>query len=142
MQRIIIDTNIFVSSLIQRSSPFFIVNDVFGNQKIELCISEELLKEYMDVLNREKFARFVDFQSNAKSLLIDIESFGRLYNPEKNLDIISDEKDNRLLELAVAAKADYLITGNHNDFTMDDFRGTKIITARDYWKIMMKEKFS
>ena len=44
MQKIIIDTNVFVSALIQRSYPHHIVIDVFSNDKIQLCISEELCR--------------------------------------------------------------------------------------------------
>ena len=52
MQKIIIDTNVFVSALIQRSYPFYIVDSVFINNKIKLCISNELFEEYFEVLNR------------------------------------------------------------------------------------------
>jgi len=45
MQRIVIDTNVIVSSLIQRGHPNLIINDLFIEQKFQLCVSEELLAE-------------------------------------------------------------------------------------------------
>jgi len=37
------------------------------------------------------------------------------------------------LELAIASNADFIITGNTNDFTMSHFQGTKIVTPKEYW---------
>ena len=50
MQRIVIDTNVIISSLIQKSYPYTIVNELFIDDKIEMCVSEELMAEYYDVL--------------------------------------------------------------------------------------------
>ena len=45
--------------------------------------------------------------------------------------------DNRFLELSVHAKANYLITGNTNDFTEDKYENVDIVTPREFW-----DKFS
>ena len=55
------------------------------------------------------------------------------FYPTQKLDVIKDKDDNKLLELAVESKADFIITGNTNDFTMSDYKGTKIVTPKDYW---------
>jgi uncharacterized protein len=68
MQKIVIDTNVFVSSLIQRGYPYFIFNDLFIDGKIDLCISIEVLEEYYEVLSREKFKKYMDFFDKAESL--------------------------------------------------------------------------
>jgi predicted nucleic acid-binding protein len=53
--------------------------------------------------------------------------------PEIRLNIISDAKDNVLLELADICSADFLITGNTNDFTFSRYKETKIVTPKEYW---------
>jgi len=133
MQKIIIDTNVLVSALIQRNFPYYILNEIFANQDIELCISEDLFQEYYEVLNRKKFAKFTDFVSNAQFILTEIERVSKKYTPRTTIDIISDKDDNKLLELARESRADYLITGNHTDFTMTEFEGTQILTPKEYW---------
>lgn len=45
MQKIIIDSNVFVSALIQHSYPYHIVTEIFSNNKIELCISDKVFEE-------------------------------------------------------------------------------------------------
>jgi len=133
MQRIIIDTNVFVSGLIQRSYPFYIVDSLFSNNEIQLCISDKLFEEYYEVLNREKFSRFPEFLTLAQVLLAEIERRANRYYPTIKLDIIRDLDDNKLLELAETCEADFLITGNSNDFTMQEYKTTKIVTPKEYW---------
>jgi uncharacterized protein len=134
MQKIIIDTNIIVSSLIQRGYSFRIVNDLFFEDKFQLCVSDELIKEYYDVLSRPKFAKFQDFFSRAEKLLIDIETKGIHFIPTIKLNLISDVDDNKILELADKCLADFIITGNTNDFNFTTYKLTKIVTPKEYWE--------
>jgi putative PIN family toxin of toxin-antitoxin system len=134
MQKLVIDTNIFISALIQRSFPFLIINELFIEGKIQLCLSEDLLKEYYAVLNRKKFAKYPEFLNKADILIADIESKSLKFKPNKKLNIISDKDDNKLLELASESKADFIITGNTNDFTMKKYKRTKIVTPKEYWE--------
>jgi putative PIN family toxin of toxin-antitoxin system len=135
MQHVIIDTNVIVSSLIQKSFPYKIVNELFVEDKIILCVSELLMKEYYDVLRRPKFAVYYDFFARAELLLADIERKSMVYIPHISLDIISDKDDNKILELADVSSADYIITGNTNDFTFPTYKNTQIVTPKDYWLI-------
>ena len=57
-----------------------------------------------------------------------------LFEPANKLKIIKDEPDNRFLELAQTVKADFIITGNTNDFKMDKFEDTKIVNPKEYWE--------
>jgi putative PIN family toxin of toxin-antitoxin system len=133
MQKIVVETNVLVSALIQRSFPYLIVAEIFSNDNIQLCLSDELFAEYFNVLNRKKFSTVPDFISNAQSLLIDIEKRAIKYYPTIRLAIIRDTDDNKLLELAETCNADFLITGNSNDFTMQEYKSTRILSPKDYW---------
>jgi putative PIN family toxin of toxin-antitoxin system len=135
MQKVILDTNILVSALIQKSFPYLILQDLYLEHKIELCISEPLMTEYYEVLNRDKFARFPDFKVKADIILADISNNATSFKPKKKVRIIRDPDDNMLLELAAEAKADFLITGNTNDFLINKYKKTKIVTPREYWEL-------
>ncbi len=139
MQKLVIDTNVFVSALIQRSYPYLIINELFVDGKIELCISDALLAEYYAVFNREKFARYSDFLNKAEILIAEIEARSFKFTPKKKLTIISDKDDNKFLELADECKADFLITGNTNDFTIKKYKRTKIVTPKEYWESFKPE---
>ena len=134
--RLILDTNVLVSANIQRSYPYFIVDRLFADLNIELCISDELFTEYVEVLNREKFARFPDFHTKAQTLLSDIENYGVIFTPTAKVDLIRDEPDNRLLELAEECSADYLVTGNTNDFKMTQYKETRIVSPKEFFEVL------
>ena len=134
MQKIVIDTNVIVSSLIQRSYPFKIVYELLLDNKFDICVSEELMSEYYEVLNRPKFSRFPDFLSKAKILLAEIESKALKFEPKLKLNLISDIDDNMILELAVECSANFIITGNSNDFTFSEYKQTKILSPKEYWE--------
>lgn len=111
------------------------MNELYVDRKIQLCISDELVAEYTEVLKREKFARVTDFIQKASWILKDIREHSLLFHPQEKLNIIKDPDDNMLLELAVASSADFLITGNTNDFTISAYESTKIVNAREYWEL-------
>lgn len=134
MQKIILDTNVLVSSLIQRSYPYLILNEIFTKNEIVLCVSSALMFEYYAVLRRKKFAKYPEFIIKAEALLIDIERKATFHHPKITLQVINDLADNRLLELAVESRADFLITGNTNDFTFYNYEGTRIISPKDYYE--------
>src|SRR6516164_6571959 len=101
MQKVILDTNVLVSALIQLNYPHFILMHVYFERMIELCVSEQLIEEYFDVLAREKFLKFTDFRTKADKVLSDIEINGSFFVPTKKVRKIKDEDDNMLLELAL-----------------------------------------
>ena len=58
MQKIVIDTNVLVSALIVKGFPSRIVNELILGEKVSLCLSKEVWKEYVEVLNRERFSKY------------------------------------------------------------------------------------
>jgi putative PIN family toxin of toxin-antitoxin system len=135
MQKVILDTNIIVSALIQKNFPYFILHELYIDRKIQLCISDDLLAEYFEVLKRDKFNRFPNFMQTADWVLKDIQQHATMHYPQQKLEVIKDKDDNMLLELAVDCNADYLVTGNTNDFTMSVYEKTKIVSPKDYWEL-------
>ncbi len=134
MQKLVIDTNVLVSALIQNSYPYFIINSIPTSEDRQWCISDEVLNEYTQVLGRVKFHKYRDFASNAEMLLTEINKVAERYYPQIRLAVIDDISDNKFLELAATCNADFIITGNTNDFTMSSFGQTKIVTPKVYWE--------
>jgi uncharacterized protein len=86
MQKIVIDTNIIVSALIQRGYSNLIINELFIENKFQLCISTELITEYYEVLARPKFLKFQDFLMRVEGLLATIESKAIKFTPDIKLN--------------------------------------------------------
>lgn len=139
MQKVIVDTNVIVSSLIQRSFSYKIMYELFVDDRFLLCVSDDLMLEYYEVLSRPKFSKFSDFFVRAERLLTDIETKAKYFVPTTKVNVISDKDDNKILELADECKEDFIITGNTNDFTFSDYNGTKIVSPKEYWENHLPE---
>lgn len=135
MQKVIIDTNVLISAFIQRNYPFFIVHHCVFESLIDVCISDALMAEYLQVLKRPKFYQYPDFLSKAELVLAHLEAKAIKFYPKAKVEVIADSPDNPLLELAIESKANFIITGNTNDFTLAEYHGTKIVSPRDCWEL-------
>jgi putative PIN family toxin of toxin-antitoxin system len=129
--RIIIDTNLWVSYLITKD--FKNLDKKILTGKTKAIFSIELIKEFLSVAHRPKFKKY--FSKNDIDQLVDMfEVFGEIVEVKSNLDLCRDPKDNFLLSLAKDSKANYLITGDKDLLDLKMIGRTKIITMADYLK--------
>ncbi len=136
MPSAIVDTNVLISSMISRGYPHLILFDQFLDGKFDLFISNELFQEYINVLQRPKFQRYPDFAMRAERLLGRIQREAITFQPDVTVKKIHDDADNRLLELALASRADYLVTGNFNDFDFNLFFSTHVVSPKEFYDLI------
>lgn len=134
MPKIILDTNVIVSALISNSIPTKILYDLVLPGKVDTCLTEEIFSEYLEVMNREKFTQLINFKTKANVVLNKLREISIFYRTDhRKVEVLKDTSDNKFLELASVSVADFLITGNTNDFQITEFEYTKILSPRDYW---------
>ena len=133
MQKLILDTNIIVSALISNSFPTQIFYELVLTKAVDTCLSDEIFAEYIEVLARDKFVKFLNFKSKADVVLNKLRETAIYYTSNRRIEILSDLSDNKFLEVAAASSADYLITGNNLDFTITEFEYTRIVSPKEYW---------
>lgn len=138
MLKIVIDTNVIVSALIGSSYPRQILYNQVLEKKVLVCISSDVFKEYIEVLGREKFRRYPEFVAKAEIVLSKLYELSQKYIPSVKHSVIKDDPDNRILELAVTAQADYIVTGNTRDFTFDEYGGVKVVTPEQLIRLLAK----
>jgi uncharacterized protein len=127
--RIVIDTNLWVSFLLTKQFSF--LDDLFDNGKIQLIFSQELLDEFMDVIKRPKLRKYFS-EENLELVLGTIEQYADFIKVTSKTDVCRDEKDNFLLSLAKDGLADYLITGDQDLLVIKRFERTEIITITEF----------
>lgn len=126
--RVVLDTNIVVSAcLTPEGAPATIV-ELALLSAFTLCLSPDILREYKEVLARPKFARHLE---RIAVLLDGVEEISEIVQSEHRLAISKDEEDNRVLECAQAASADFLVTGNRRHFP-DRLGSVRIVTPREF----------
>ena len=138
MQKIVIDTNVIVSALIGSSYPRQILYNLVFEKKVIVCTSADVFKEYIEVLSREKFRKYPDFVAKAEIVINKLYELSIKYIPSVKLTVIQDDPDNRILELAVTAQADYIVTGNTRDFTFSQYEGIKVVSPEQLINLVLK----
>ena len=135
MIRVVIDTNILVSSLLASGSPKAVLNLAY-NQVFAWCVSDAVLKEYETVL---AYPRLNIDQSDRRRTMTEIRKISQIVRPTIELEEASDETDNRFLECAQAAKANYLVTGNLRHFPKV-WKYTKVVSPKDFLRLWQFQK--
>ena len=90
-----------------------------------------MVAEYRDVLSRPKF---IGIRVIADETLNAFERAATMVQPKTTLQICKDDDDNRFLECAAAAEADYLISGNLRDYPAS-FGTIQIVNARRFFEL-------
>jgi uncharacterized protein len=127
--RVVLDTNILISACWTRGGLEDRAVNLVLKGTLIACASDEVLAEYRDVLSRKKFEAV---QVRASDLLRSLEAHVFKVKPVVKITAASDEDDNRFLECAFAAHAEYIITGNLKHYPVDS-GNTKIVNARQFF---------
>lgn len=129
--RVVIDTNIFVSSFFG-GNPRKII-DLWKKEKITLCLSKHILDEYVEVLQRIGLR---DESELGELLSLFARGFNILFTIKtpKIRAVKDDPDDDKFIECAVALKADVIITGDKSMRTIGEYMGIKILTPQQFLK--------
>lgn len=125
---VVLDTNVVVSAHLNADGYERFVLDLALAGKARLFVSAEILEEYREVLGRAKFA--IDPARLGTALEL-IRKTARHVQPARRLKKASDPEDNKFLECAEEAEADYLVTGNRRHFPQR-WAKTRVVNAREF----------
>lgn len=134
MIRVVLDTNVVVSAVLTRGGSEAHALDLATAGKVRFYVTPAILTEYEEVLRRAKFRRVSPKLINGALDLI--RRVAILVNPAMTLAVSRDESDNRFLECAEAASADYLVTGKKRHFPAT-WKKTTIVGARELVELLM-----
>lgn len=135
--KIVLDTNTWLSAIVWRGEANKIIEAII-DKKIEVIITQEILSEIIDVLNRERFEDFIENKKDKiEDLLRVIISISTLIETKNKIALIKeDPKDNIILEAASEAKIDYIVSYDRHLLNMIQFNKIKIITPADFLKLI------
>ena len=129
---VVLDTNVLVAAVRSRDGASFALLSKLGDREVAFrpVVSVPLVLEYEDALLRSLEASPLD-EGDIAGLLDFICSVAKhqeifyLWRP-----LLRDPGDDHVLEVAVAASADYLVTYNVDDFTGAETVGVRLITPQ------------
>ena len=128
--RVVIDTNVFISSFLGKGIPKQII-DLWKNGNITICLSREIIDEYVEVLIQLGI-------KNAREIEELLQLFAQGYHSiftakTKTIKIVmEDPDDNKFFECAVSLKARYIISGDKNVLKVKDYCGIKVVNPKKF----------
>ena len=130
MPEAVVDTNVFVSGLLKGGTTLPVLL-TFRRGLLQLVTSGPLLDELFEVLSREKFRSFFD-RSEIIELRLLIEQKANIVEIEKKVVLCRDPKDDIVLECAVAAEADFIVTNDEDLLVLGEIGKTKIVSSLSF----------
>ncbi len=137
---IVLDTNVIVAALRSRRGASNKLLSLVGTHKFEIHDSVALILEYEDVLQHHR-AELGLSQSDVADFIDSLCAMAHhhkiyfLWRPA-----LSDVNDELLLELAVTARCEYIVTHNVNDFKGIDKFGVRAVTPKEFLQIIGEAK--
>jgi uncharacterized protein len=129
-ERVVVDTNVFVSGLFSRvSPPARVVERAITHD--QLLASTDTLRELIRTLLSPKFDRYVS-RSRREALIDQLGPHLEIVEIVQRVRACRDPKDDVFLELAVNGEASVIVTGDDDLLALHPFRGIDILRPSDY----------
>jgi len=127
--RVVVDTNIFISSFFG-GNPRKII-DLWISGQITLCLSRPIIDEYVNVLGRMELQ---DERELAELLDIFAHGFHVLFTAKTpNLKIVEkDPADDKFIECAVALNSKFIVSGDKALREIENYVGIKILSPKQF----------
>ena len=124
----VLDTNIYVSATFWSGKPYLVVQKAI-NQDIITFISQNIIKELRRVLARDFNIQKGDIEEVVNAVLF----FTHLIKPKETVSVIKDDPDDdRILECALACKANFIVTQDKHLLKLKEFKKIKIVSAKQF----------
>lgn len=135
--RLVLDTNILVSSLIRKDTPPYLLYRAWRQQRFVLLTSAQQLAEVDDVLARPRLQKYVS-PEESRDIVRGLQTEAEQVETDGiEVTHAPDPDDNRILAIAIAGQADYVISGDRADMlTLGEVEGIPVITARQAVEIL------
>ncbi|MFA5050340.1 MAG: putative toxin-antitoxin system toxin component, PIN family [Candidatus Micrarchaeia archaeon] len=137
MLKVTLDTNILVSGTFWEGEAFKIIQ-LIEQKKIECYLSKAILEEYNKVLHSEEILEKVsEHHLKIKSAIIKVIEICSIVDPKTRIVVVDeDPDDNKILECAVEAKVNYIVSYDEHLLKLKEFEGIKIVLPKELLKIV------
>ena len=131
--KVVLDTNVIVSGTFWTGNSFKVL-ELVNQEDIVLIITLPILQEYDRIIHSEEIMeKTTIYQQRRIQALQKILSKATIVEPKERIEIIkNDPDDNKFLEAAIEAKADYIISQDKHLFIIKEFRNIKIIKPEEF----------
>jgi putative PIN family toxin of toxin-antitoxin system len=130
-ERVVLDTNVLISALLQPSGRTGEVLEAIRAAGGALLFSDETFEELASRLMRPKFDRYVA-EAIRRRFLADLAGVAGWVAVTGAVRACRDPDDDKFLETAINGEADCIVSGDADMLVLDPFEGVRILTPRQF----------
>ena len=139
MIRVVLDVNTLASAALnEQGLPAHVTNLAFAGA-LELSVSNHIIEKLAEVFDRPYFVRNVPERERDRILRALMKNLPPIDPDETVRGIAPDLEDDLVLGTAVAAEADFLVTGDKGLLAIGEYHGVRIITAAEFLDELTRE---
>ncbi len=129
-RRFVFDVNVLMSSLLTRNSK---PKQALKKSQLsgQIIMSQAIWMELEQVIMRPKFDKYITVEERQRFLL-DFFTVIEFIEITESISVCRDFKDDKLLELAVSGRAEFIITGDQDLLILNPFRDIQIVTVQSF----------
>ncbi len=131
--RAVFDTNVIISGALFGGAPRELLQAAIDH-RIRLFISEDMITELMEVLQRPKFRTKGPLNSLFITQLLELAT--KVHSVRNHALELRDKDDDMVLDCAIAAKAEYIVTGDLDFVSYAKLAGISIVTPAEMLRIV------
>jgi uncharacterized protein len=128
VNRVTLDSNVYLSGFVFGGKPKRVLEMAIDGE-IEVAVSDPIIQE----VRRHLLGKFGWSEPRAAEAIESITEFAKHVTPTEAIDTVpTDPDDNRVLECAVSAGSQTIVTGDDDLLRLVAFRGIEIVRVADF----------
>ena len=132
-KKIVADTNVLVSFFCYPAGTVAEIMNTAIDEKVQMVISEDIIMEFESVINR----KFPGLSAQKAEFINFIRGSFELVAPSKKISAVKkDQTDNKIIECANEAEADFIVSGDKHLLEMKRYGKIKIMAPAEFIKLI------
>ena len=135
--KVVLDTNVLVSALIKAGKPRDLFNKLVKDK--QLVISRDILKEFLEVIENPKIAKYTS-EKDLAVFLKTLKNAARIVHVKSKFKAVKeDPDDDTIIRAAYDSKSNYIVSGDKHLLSLGEYRAIRIVNVDEMCRLLTDE---
>jgi len=137
---VVLDTNVWISGIFFKGGTPAALLRAWRDERFEVVLTPEILGELEQKL-REKSTQFTGDQALGEEWIAYVKAFAQVVRASVVVEgVCRDRDDDKFLSAALSAKADYVVSGDHDLQVLEQYHDVEILSPRAFADLLRRSK--
>jgi uncharacterized protein len=140
MIKLVLDTNVWVSAILNPPGKPSLILNLFLNGAVDVVISQAIIEEIREVLHYPKLVKLLSKNGvsvrEVEEFIYSLDTIAAITKGELVVEAIkADPADNKILACAVEGGADFIVSGDSHLLNLKNFEGIEIVDPAKFLEL-------